>query len=712
MVDLNSLYREQNTGGNAPVDLNALYQQQNGKVNLNDVYEKQNSKVNLDVIEEIESNGNGKAVSNKGARGYMQIMPATAANPGYGMKPINLSTASEAEQKAFAGEYFDHLLNQFNGDVDKAVAAYNAGAGTVEGAESDASKHGGSWLDYMPKETRDYVAKYNKLANGDSSYEIENELNDAHHAITDTDLQKVADKQDVNMLNPALNNPYGGLSYSSVHDAAPMAAHLTGQALNAVGVKNDLAQRYNAESEGGQLVQDYGAPLAASFLAPELVPEIAGFTGAGAVSALADAAAGSIAYQALSVGDITAKQTAIDMGIGGAMEGGMKVLTSPALRQAAEAFNKFRLFNEANPELEAATKDYLGAARAEELGLNWQNLRETNPDATLLDAYEYMGKQVPDVFESGAIEDVKPYVRKFKNNGSHSELISSARTAKQLAYEEAKALAKTDAERRLIDNMAQALDLKSSTMIPDSILPSTPFQKIGEKANEYFGVSAPKAFKASSAAEALKPETEALIKDLKGDNRRIGRELNKLKDKKGVSIDRKVSALNRQRAANNKMIAYLNNGLQGKKVNISDIQLAIKEAQEEQFSRGKFKGLTTRFKNLSDKFDVMQVHKLQKDSNAAGMIADHYIKKGAAHVLTKAIGISSVGLTIGATAAGKIAQMAKVSNLMFARGLSEMVEHGEITENEAEDLIRERFNQKGKNIAKAAPVLGSAFRND
>jgi len=72
-----------------------------------------------------ESSFDSGAVSPKGARGLMQLMPATAAR--YGV--IN---RLDPEQSIKGGaHYLKDLLSLFNGRVDLALAAYNAGEGAV-----------------------------------------------------------------------------------------------------------------------------------------------------------------------------------------------------------------------------------------------------------------------------------------------------------------------------------------------------------------------------------------------------------------------------------------------------------------------------------------------------------------------------------------------------------------------------------------------------
>lgn len=79
---------------------------------------------------EIESDGDTTARSEEGALGLMQLMPATARDMG-------VEDPMDPRQNIFGGaRYLRNVLNQFDGDLDLALAAYNAGPGTVR-------KHGG-----------------------------------------------------------------------------------------------------------------------------------------------------------------------------------------------------------------------------------------------------------------------------------------------------------------------------------------------------------------------------------------------------------------------------------------------------------------------------------------------------------------------------------------------------------------------------------------
>jgi len=80
----------------------------------------------LRVLCYLESRFRLDAISPKGARGPMQLMPETAARYGL-INPHDPKTAIDA-----AARYFRDLLRRFDGRIDLAFAAYNAGEGTVE----------------------------------------------------------------------------------------------------------------------------------------------------------------------------------------------------------------------------------------------------------------------------------------------------------------------------------------------------------------------------------------------------------------------------------------------------------------------------------------------------------------------------------------------------------------------------------------------------
>ena len=98
---------------------------------------------------QVESGYKPRARSRKGAMGLMQLMPSTA-------RAYNVRNPFEPKANIEAGiKHLKSLIDRFDGAVEKALAAYNAGTGAVDKFQG------------IPpyRETRNYVSKILSLAN-------------------------------------------------------------------------------------------------------------------------------------------------------------------------------------------------------------------------------------------------------------------------------------------------------------------------------------------------------------------------------------------------------------------------------------------------------------------------------------------------------------------------------------------------------------------
>jgi len=115
---------------------------------IEDIAEKEGVSPNLiKAIVKVESNFNPKALSPKGAYGLMQLMPNTA-------ELLNVDRENPEENLLGGIHYLKTLALKYK-DLDKVLAAYNAGPGNVD-------KYNG-----VPPftETKNYIKKIKKILN-------------------------------------------------------------------------------------------------------------------------------------------------------------------------------------------------------------------------------------------------------------------------------------------------------------------------------------------------------------------------------------------------------------------------------------------------------------------------------------------------------------------------------------------------------------------
>jgi soluble lytic murein transglycosylase-like protein len=135
-------------GGGKGTNWNWLAQQHDRRSKYDDIIERYAADHGVDpvlvrAVIQVESNFNMKCVSNKGARGLMQLMPGTAKR--YGVKNID-----DAEENIRGGiRFLADLQRLFRDDLRRILAGYNAGENAV-------LRHGG-----VPpyEETQTYVAR-------------------------------------------------------------------------------------------------------------------------------------------------------------------------------------------------------------------------------------------------------------------------------------------------------------------------------------------------------------------------------------------------------------------------------------------------------------------------------------------------------------------------------------------------------------------------
>lgn len=125
--------------------------------------------VNDVIVRDLEGGGTLERpkVSPKGAMGPQQVMPETARKPGFGIRPWDGKT--QADLARVGRQYSAAMMDKYNGDTAKVLAAYNAGPGRVDGL---IKRYGGDWQKHLPAETKAYVSKGLAKLGGDNVVEM------------------------------------------------------------------------------------------------------------------------------------------------------------------------------------------------------------------------------------------------------------------------------------------------------------------------------------------------------------------------------------------------------------------------------------------------------------------------------------------------------------------------------------------------------------
>ncbi|KAA9007629.1 transglycosylase SLT domain-containing protein [Paenibacillus spiritus] len=107
----------------------------------------------IKAVIDAESSFNPNVESSAGAKGLMQLMDGTAAG-------LGVSDPFDPAQNIDGGvKYLSYQLKRFGGQVNMALAAYNAGPGRVLKLGVSTDQELLDQIDRLPKETQDYIAK-------------------------------------------------------------------------------------------------------------------------------------------------------------------------------------------------------------------------------------------------------------------------------------------------------------------------------------------------------------------------------------------------------------------------------------------------------------------------------------------------------------------------------------------------------------------------
>lgn len=109
-----------------------------------------------------ESAGKIAAISKKGARGLMQLMPKWHLDPGE--TPDMLDNPGLNMKKGT--KYLNQMTNQFGGDVDKGLAAYNMGPGKLQKILDQADRQGVPWFNLLDPSIKAYIVRIRRGAKG------------------------------------------------------------------------------------------------------------------------------------------------------------------------------------------------------------------------------------------------------------------------------------------------------------------------------------------------------------------------------------------------------------------------------------------------------------------------------------------------------------------------------------------------------------------
>lgn len=157
------------------------------------------------AVMQVESGGDPDAVSPKGALGRMQVMPATAAKPGFGIKPAGRNkdgSFKSSELDRVGRQYLKAMRERYPGNLNAALIAYNFGPSNADKFIKGKKK--------LPTETKNYIKKVRKEL-GQPAKQIEREpmsrdkTRQTLRSLTGTPAETRAIQAGIKATNAALN---------------------------------------------------------------------------------------------------------------------------------------------------------------------------------------------------------------------------------------------------------------------------------------------------------------------------------------------------------------------------------------------------------------------------------------------------------------------------------------------------------------------------
>lgn len=220
----------------------------------------------VQAVIHVESGGNPAAVSEKGAAGIMQVMPATATSLGF--KPEDMIDATKGQEAGTA--YLNQMLGQFK-DPQLALAAYNAGPGTVSKLTARYGNSFDAIAPHLPAETQAYVPQVLSRLGGAAAATpglpqvqplTEQQVMNAHPAVAGWDNLTFPEK--MQMVRTAESKQGAALATARADLKAKIddanALHMTGQSApvdNTGQITEPNLVAHFGPVEGPRMWQDY-----------------------------------------------------------------------------------------------------------------------------------------------------------------------------------------------------------------------------------------------------------------------------------------------------------------------------------------------------------------------------------------------------------------------------------------------------------------------